>query len=434
MKHVCGAKTILLSLNSVVIVNDAFEKLFMSFVWVPLILLMLSCFSLPLSAAMDKVVFENFSGSVTLELQNDGFYRKQGSALQVQLAPRLIVKTVRSFTTAELTALAPDATHITDLFLMNQQRYFLMHFAHQIQALEALEKLQQHPSIRLVQPDLQQKRSPAEKNAKPIHQLSATSPLPDYLRRAQKKGLWPGRGGEGLVVAVIDDGFRLQHPEFAQLQTDLNYDFSSKQLITTETPKNKKFGQHGTKVAGILFALHNQQLPEGLVPKAHFVGIAQADTWTSQTLQSFYMAYLAKADVINCSWHSQWLLEPVQDVVDELSRYGREGKGIAVVFAAGNEGKLLALGMHEASMASAIVVGTTDIQGRPLKTSNFGEGVDIWVSGEKIKSTDARGSYSYFSGTSLSAAIISGYIALLISTDPSLDLTQIQSQLTKTLQ
>lgn len=179
----------------------------------------------------------------------------------------------------------------------------------------------------------------------------------------------------------------------------------------------------------MLFAAHNGIAPEGLVPAASIVAIAQPDTWTSQTLQSFYLAYLAGADVINCSWHSRWLLEPVVDVVNELAIAGRQGKGTAVVFAAGNEGKQLTAHMHEAGIEKAITVGAHDKAGQPLPTSNFGSMIDFWVFGGRTISTDQSGSYASFAGTSLSAAIVSGYMALLFSQDQTLTLQQAQQQL-----
>jgi subtilisin len=394
-------------------------------------------FTLPtfLSAQDNTVIFKNYSEDVVLEPAQNGFYQLQLSAVKVQLAPRLIVKTVRQTTNTELLALVPSVTQITDLFLMQQYRYVLLHFSNQAQALEALDKLQQEPVIALVQPDLQQQRMKAESLTEPevVAQSDSafkqSAALPFYLRLVHNKGLWPGRGGAGITVAVIDDGFALQQSELSQLHTRFYYDFSSKQIVNTGVSVNAAQGRHGTLVAGILFGAHNGQAPEGLVPKADFVGISQADTWTSQTLQSFYLAYLAKADVINCSWHTQWLLEPVQDVVDELSRYGRSGKGAAVVFAAGNEGKHLTPRLHEATIASAIVVGASNAQGHPLTFSNFGGSVDVWAFGEPVTSVDHYQNYRSFSGTSLAAAITTGYIGLLLERNPSLTLIQVQDQL-----
>lgn len=387
-------------------------------------------FVVPLQA--ETVAFKNYGQWVGFESASDGLYRQKAADLIVQFAPRLIVKTTRELSTAEMGAMAPDATRITDLFLMNRYRYFLLHYDGQAQAFAALVKLQAEAKLLLIQPDLRQQR---QRSAAPMgsgfERTSEVWALPAHLVGVKKSGLWPSNGGEGVTVAVIDDGFELSHPEFAQLNTRFYYDFSSRQLVDANSRQEVSTGRHGTKIAGVLFGLHNRRAPEGLVPKASFIGISQRDTWTSQTLQSFYIAYLAKADVINCSWHSQWLLEPIEDVVDVMALEGREGKGVAVVFAAGNQGKLLTPNMHEASIANAIVVGATDANGMPLKSSNFGHTVDIWSMSEKIISTDANGGYSYFSGTSVSAAIITGYIALLIANDPTLDVDQVLNKLRK---
>lgn len=399
----------------------------------PNILLLVCFFPIMVWAKADSISFTNFSVTTEFQLQESGLYKHIGSSLEVQFSPRLVVKTVLATSAADMSALVPEAIAITDLFLLTKTRYFLIAFARQDQAFAALKKLQTLPSVLLVQPDLQQRRTAAG----PAVTFSANSSasameLPVYLHRAQQKSLWPGNGGAGVRVAVIDDGFMLQHPELAHLHTSIYYDFAARQLIPTNSAKKTgASAKHGTKVLGILFGEHNQHEPEGLVPNATFVGISQLDTWTSNTLQGFYIAYLAKADVINCSWHSEWLMEPVQDVVDELSRYGREGKGTAVVFAAGNQHKLITPGMHEASIASAMVVGASNANGDPLAFSNYGTSIDIWAYGQKTLSTDENGGYSYFLGSSLSSVIVSGYIALLISADQSLNLTQIQHKLTQ---
>lgn len=386
--------------------------------------------SSPLLAIQNSVNFKNFSSIVTLTPLKDGLYQLQGAKLEVQLAPRLVVKTSYQTTNADLMAVVPNSSRITDLFLLKNHRYVLMHFSDQYQALQALERLQEQPFVTLVQPDLQQRRSNAEVKIGE-NSYEKNRPPPNYLSLVQKNGLWPGQGGTGVTVAIIDDGFIIQHPELNKLHTKFYYDFADKKII--KNSQNKPKGSHGTKVAGILFGVHNGIAPEGLAPKANFVGIGQADTWTSQTLQSFYLAYLAKADVVNCSWHSWLLLEPVQDVVNELSTYGRDGKGTAVVFAAGNEGKHITPYMHEASIESAIVVGAKRANGRPQKYSNFGETVDIWAFGEPVASIDNHKYYSHFSGTSLAAAIATGYIALLLEKNPALSLIELQNQLKEIL-
>lgn len=81
--------------------------------------------------------------------------------------------------------------------------------------------------------------------------------------------------GEGVVVAVVDDGLEAEHPEIQG-----NYDqAASFDVVDNDTyplPKNKltqEYG-HGTKCAGVIAAvLNNSNCGVGLAYKAHLGGI-----------------------------------------------------------------------------------------------------------------------------------------------------------------
>ena len=421
----CSARTFLQVRNTVSYqsqIQDHYFKLRDSV----LLLALMMCFPVFAIPQSDIVRFANLSQDLVFKRLDKELFQLQSSALQVQLAPRLIVKVSRATAASQLKQRIAAEVQVSELFLMQQEQYLLLSFADMEQALAALPQLQQDPLVLLVQPDLQQKRVQAQLKSAAQSDLSE-APLPAYVQWAKAHLNWNAGAGKGVTVAVIDDGFDLSHPEFGQSDIALHYDFNQKKMLGSQTEQSQ--GQHGTKVAGVLFGAQNGIAPEGLVPAATLVAIAQPDTWTSHTLQSFYIAYLAGADVINCSWHSRWLLQPVVDVVNELSVAGRRGKGTAVVFAAGNEGKQLTAQMHEASIASAITVAAYDRYDQPLPKSNFGAMVDLWVFGGHAVSTATSGQYGSFAGTSLSAAIVSGYMALLFSRCPELQLKQAQQQL-----
>ncbi|MCP4320316.1 MAG: S8 family serine peptidase [Psychromonas sp.] len=201
-----------------------------------------------------------------------------------------------------------------------------------------------------MQPDiLQQKQKNAFNQQTPLKQLASQSAsqtamkAPFYLPDIFGATLWQSNKGQGVKVAVIDDGFDLSHAQFTQTKLIFSYDSESRSL---DSPPKTAKDTHGTKVASILFATNeegdlnrDQKVVKGMVPLADFIAIRQPDTWTSNTILSFQLAKLSNADVINCSWHSLWLLEPIYDVISDLARYGRSGKGTAVVFSAGNQGK-----------------------------------------------------------------------------------------------
>lgn len=205
-----------------------------------------------------------------------------------------------------------------------------------------------------------------------------------------------------------------------------SYDVEMKAL--TSGPKYK-IDIHGTKVAGIIFSAHNNMGINGIAPESELIALRQPNTWTSNTLLSFQLAKLAGASVINCSWHSQILLQPVAEVIDDLAINGRQGKGIAVVISAGNKGQLIMPNSTESAISSAIVVGANGSDYKRLTFSNYGQSVDLFTYGKGVKTTLTSGGYGVFAGTSLAAAIVSGISALLISQNPNLTLEQLIQRL-----
>jgi subtilisin family serine protease len=184
-------------------------------------------------------------------------------------------------------------------------------------------------------------------------------------------------------------------------------------------------GHHGTGVAAIILGEPTSEFSGGLAPNAELIALSHVDTWTSKTLLTFQLARLEGADIINCSWTSPWLTEPVADVINDLSQYGREGKGSAVVIAAGNNGKDVKDQFTEASIDSAIVVGAHDAQFSPLAISNYGDSVDLFSFGGRVSVPGTDDNMHYLAGTSLAAAVVSGISALLLADEPTLTLKEL---------
>lgn len=194
-----------------------------------------------------------------------------------------------------------------------------------------------------------------------------------------------------------------------------SYDADNKNLDSSE-----KLGidTHGTQVAGVIFAQHNGIGIDGIVPHANLIAIRQTTNITSDTVLSFTVAQKAGANIINCSWNSPLLLEPVYDVIKYLS------KDIAIVFAAGNNHKEIQPLSIEAGIPEVITVGATQ------KYSNYGKIVDFIIS-SGVESTKSNGSYGVFGGTSATAPLISGLLALKMSQNKNLPYAQLVTQLKK---
>lgn len=370
----------------------------------------------------ENIVFDNFSSQVVL-VKKSSHYQVQGTGFNVKLSHRLILKTASNISKQDVYLYHQQVKKVTELFKGVENNYYSLTLKQPDElssVLKNLRKLQNKNSgIELVQPDILQIKTKAETSVSP----NKASP---YIPLLNIQSLWTKTKGKGVKVAVIDDGFNLNHPDLHHKKPTFTYDAETGKL---DSLPRLSIDGHGTKVAGIIFAGHNQIGIDGIAPEADFIALRQPDTWTSNTLLSFQLAKLAGASIINCSWHSQWLLQPIVDVVNELAQHGRDSKGIAVIFAAGNEGKEIKPGSTESAIDSAIVVAANDAEFNRLRFSNYGESVDVMTYGKGVKTTLASGGYGMFAGTSLAAAIVSGLSALLLSENPEMSLQELTQQL-----
>ena len=254
-------------------------------------------------------------------------------------------------------------------------------------SLEYSKELSNKDFIIYAQPNISQTRSNNFNNTQNI------------TKKYNLEKIWKTTKGEGVNIAIIDDGFNLKHEDLQGVNLLFSYDADNKNL---DSSSKLKVDTHGTQVAGIIFAQHNNIGIDGLAPKANLIAIRQTTNITSDTVLSFTVAKKAGADIINCSWNSPILLEPVYDVIKALSY------DTAIVFAAGNSAKKIEPYSIEASIPEVITVGATQ------KYSNYGEVVDFKIA-SGIITTKQNGTYGQFGGTSSTAPIISGLLALKIA-------------------
>jgi len=372
----------------------------------------------------ESIIFDNFSNQVIL-VKRASDYQVKGTKHTVELSNRLIVETNTNVTKEDIYHYHPQVNKVTELFKGSSTHYYSLtlkdpgKLGQVLNAIRILQQQNEKSGIKLVQPDILQLKTSAEK-------IALTKYVPPYIRLLDIPLLWSKTKGKGVKVAIIDDGINLTHPDLQHIMPSFSYDVETGELSSSPHPKTDG---HGTKVAGIIFAAHNRFGINGIAPEADLIALRQPDTWTSNTLLSFQLAKLAGASIINCSWHSEWLLQPIADAVNELAQYGRDGKGIAVVFAAGNQGLEIKSGGSEAAIDSAIVVGAIGANFKPLGFSNYGQSVDLLTYGSGVKTTAVSGEYGVFAGTSLAAAIVSGLSALVLSQHPEMTLKKLSQEL-----
>lgn len=156
--------------------------------------------------------------------------------------------------------------------------------------------------------------------------------------------------GEGIVIAVIDDGVDIDHEEF-NIPGKIVHPRDV--TLNTDDPRPKDiYDNHGTACAGVACAAGKFQA-SGVAPEAKLMPIRLRSGLGSQAeANAFVWAADHGADVISCSWgptdgdwsnpndsrHRQKVALPdsTRLAIDYAIREGRNGKGCVIVWAAGN--------------------------------------------------------------------------------------------------
>lgn len=198
--------------------------------------------------------------------------------------------------------------------------------------------------------------------------------------------------GEGITIAIIDDGVDIDHPEFSGTgKIVAPRDVS----LRTNDPRPKDvFGtgsegdNHGTACAGVACA-NGIDGASGVAPKARLIPIRLASGLGSQQeADAFKWAADNGADVISCSWgppdgawwdkndfqHFQTVQLPASTrlAIDFVTKKGRNGKGCVVLFAAGNGNEPIENDGY-ASHEKVIAVTACNDRGTRSVYSDFGK-------------------------------------------------------------
>jgi len=246
--------------------------------------------------------------------------------------------------------------------------------------------------------------------------------------------------GYGVRVAIIDDGLDMNHEDLSGAIVD-SYNSETGGIDVSHTHASDA---HGTSVTGIVAARINSKGVVGVASESQIIFLKYRDFMSdSDTIELFNKAEEFGADVINCSWGTGDVSPAVKNKIVDLANNGRNGKGIAIVFASGND--TVDMGNDEAAIPEVISVGATDSDNLRAAYSNFGENLDIVAPGGYwwgITILDSSGSNGIatidedyilyddlngFIGTSMSAPIVTGAIALMLEKNPNLTRVEIEN-------
>ena len=234
-------------------------------------------------------------------------------------------------------------------------------------------------------------------------------------------------GSSNIKVAVIDQGIDASHPEFCYTNITSTFD-----MINNSSPSVVR-GEHGTHVAGIIFANHNEGNMAGIAPNVSLIDISDSlelpmELFLLKMALAFSKAKQQGADVINCSWgminsNPEMSLNSslLEDAIYSVLENGRSGKGSIVIFAAGNyDNNSYSVRYPANTIEKLIVVGAIKNDNTRASFSCYGSQLDIMAPGYQIYSTIPNSGYGTKNGTSMAAPHVAGVAALMLSVNPNL--------------
>jgi len=246
-----------------------------------------------------------------------------------------------------------------------------------------------------------------------------------------------GATGSGRTVAVVDTGVATGVADLAgQVSARWRCKATCVQLDPDEPdtrqdpqdPHDPLLISHGTEVASVVAALDNDSGTTGVAPGATIVSYRVDSTGGGIPISYLRQALLRIAandqvDVVNLSLGgSQWS-QAERDAIDTVLAAGK-----VVVASAGNTGDRIP--QYPAAFSGVISVSATDDGGQVAGFSSYGK-VDVVAPGDCVAVAEVPGfdqdhgcpgdnldGVAFNSGTSFSAPIVSGVLALAATRTP----------------
>ncbi|MBC8078728.1 MAG: S8 family serine peptidase [Gorillibacterium sp.] len=245
-----------------------------------------------------------------------------------------------------------------------------------------------------------------------------------YLKQIHVPEAWNTvTGSSDVVVAVVDTGVDLGHPDLAPLL------IKGTNLVNPGALPEDDNG-HGTNVTGVIAAAtNNEKGIAGILWNTKIMPIKalEADgTGDEDRLgEGIRYAVTHGADIVVLSLG----LNKPSAYMESIVSYA-ESKGILLVAASGNEGKAV---KYPAAYPTVLAVGGVLGDNSRASLSNYGAELDL-VAPWNVFTTSRGGNYSFSGGTSLAAPQAAAVSALMLNMNPQLKPYELRSILRQTTQ
>lgn len=252
-----------------------------------------------------------------------------------------------------------------------------------------------------------------------VYPTPQSQPALQLVRQPDAVGL--GNGGQGVVIAVVDSGVAVNHPYLQGSLTSVRRNFVAGRAPddVSDVPDgalNKKVG-HGTFIAGLIrMVAPNAQIMPVRVLNGDAMGTAD------QVAAGVRFAADNGANVINLSMGTMSAPSVLKDAVNYAV-----GKNIVVVASVGNNN--LASITNPGLYGNVLSVTATDDNDRKAVFSNYKSEVDVSAPGVNLYSTYWDGTWTWGTGTSFSAALVTGEAALIRAAYPKLDVPKVRDRI-----
>ncbi|KAI6226031.1 Convertase P-domain protein [Aphelenchoides besseyi] len=337
-----------------------------------------------------------------------------------------------------------------------------------------LMRLENHPDVEWVREDAPRKRTKRDyveeptndrskrqvRNSLPVPKLPFPDPLyPDqwYLVGRAVGGFdmnvreaWNmGYAGRNVSISILDDGIQRDHPDLAQnyyalASTDIN------DHDDDPTPQNNGDNKHGTRCAGEVAAVAgNNVCGVGVAYFARIGGVRMLDGPVSDSVEAASLTLHPNAiDIFSASWgpedDGKTFDGPgnlAQEAFYRGIKEGRNGKGNIFVWASGNGGSRqdsCSADGYTTSIYTLSISSATFDNRRPWYLEECPSTIATTYSSANINQPAVvtvdvpSGCTKMHTGTSASAPLAAGIIALALEANPSLTWRDMQHLVLRT--
>ncbi|MBD2844433.1 peptidase S8 [Paenibacillus sp. IB182496] len=227
-----------------------------------------------------------------------------------------------------------------------------------------------------------------------------------------EQGWAVGKGSDDVVVAVLDTGVQIDHPDLQdRLVAGIN-------IVDKSAPPDDDVG-HGTHVTGIIAAtVNNHEGVAGLSWYNRVMPVKVLDGSGAGTTYSVAEGIIWATDhgakIINMSLGNYASAQFLHDAI----RYAYD-HDVVLIAASGNDNTERP--GYPAAYPEVFAVAATDPHDNRASFSNYGDYIDVAAPGLSIASTYPGDQYAALSGTSMASPHVAALAALIRSHNPELD-------------